>query len=214
MAFRNYFRKDAPLSRSFISVATRDDRRARSRAGSDRLPRRGGRAPCPGGLFHRKFPSLVLVCSVLEARARSTGAPVNGHGWFKADRRQPRRTGWTTPRGVDRVASSAVASSSSPLHLVAAIRADSLRGTPGRDDEPFLWPLFSKLLHVASAREARADSFARRSACSLNRITNTPCKFDFAILTRNNLESSLICRVVRSPLKSFVENPIISKLLR
>lgn len=41
--------------------------------------------------------SLDLVCLLLEA---AYAAPVNGHGWFKADRR--RSPGWTTPGGVDR----------------------------------------------------------------------------------------------------------------
>lgn len=38
--------------------------------------------------------SLDLVCLLLEA---AHAAPVNGHGWFKADRRRP--PGWTTPGG-------------------------------------------------------------------------------------------------------------------
>ena len=41
--------------------------------------------------------SLDLVCLLLEA---AYAAPVNGYGWFKADRR--RSPGWTTPGGVDR----------------------------------------------------------------------------------------------------------------
>lgn len=59
------------------------------------LPRAHARAPCPG--LYRK--PLDLVCLLLEEAAHDA-APVNGHGWFKADRRRP--PGWTTPGGVDR----------------------------------------------------------------------------------------------------------------
>lgn len=68
--------------------------------------------------------SLDLVCLLLEA---AHAAPVNGHGWFKADRRRP--PGWTTPGGVDRASSLRLPSFLWFIALFSSIRKRPRRWT-------------------------------------------------------------------------------------
>lgn len=179
-AFRNDFRKDAPLSRSFISIAARDDPRARrSRAGSDRLPRRATivhhvQEECS---FDRKFASLVCWSARLlrSPRALYTSAPVNGHGDDSrpiADNRRER---------VERLLGASTGSPPPPSPSPPRRSTWWRRSAPTRYAEhpgETMNPSsdLSSRSFYTSLPLARLErrSFARRSACSSNRITNTP----------------------------------------
>lgn len=167
---RKYFRKKFS-PRSFIS-ATRSARRFASRDD----PREE----------QRSFTSAAVVYRVQEEDSSTGsprtwccrcrlgawtprafhGAPVNGHGWFKADRRRRRRRRSRRER-VERLLGASTGSppppprSSSSLHLMAAIRADSLRGTPGRERRWTLRPLLSQ----AYTRRFRSRLGCFREAC-------------------------------------------------
>ena len=155
-----------------------------------RLPRhrRRDRAPCPGGGFdHRKgwAPGLGVVGPSCDARSIH-GVPVNGHGWFKADRRRCLRRRRHRRERVERLLGASTGSlppppprSSSSLHLMAAIRADSLRGTPGRERRWTLRPLLLRLTRAASARGS--DAFARRVPLGRRAESWTRSKFNSAI---------------------------------
>lgn len=169
---RKYFRKTSP--RSFIFAMTWPDVR-----NNDRLPRRlrsrsvSRRRTRPTGSPRTWRCWSALVLERVPQRSRKRARVIQG----RSPPPPPPRAGWTTPRGVDRVASSAAA-----FLLVAPPdpRRLATRNTRERETmNPSTSPLAA---YTRRFRLRLGDAFARRAPPGRRGgIANAPCKFNFSM---------------------------------